>query len=186
MDNSANFSSSNLTIMKGIFDDVEDVDFKLYKTFQILDDGLIKVLLIGGYVILGATIFFSLTFMLGACGLMCYKYTCRNVVYCSCVLLWILAIIHFLFALFFSFTTPLAYYGCIYITDGFENPELYNENLDPIFKDSSFGDILAICTVPKNEDTLLKTFLDPEAYTSISSLKLISDGLSAFNATSYS
>ena len=125
-----------------------------------MDHGLLNVILIGSYVILGMTIFFSFTLLLGACGLLCYKYSCRNMVYCSCILLWILCLVHFIFALFFSFSTPLIYYGCIYLTEGFDEPALFEKNLEPIFDNSTIGNLLSQCLTPNNGDQLLQKFVD--------------------------
>lgn len=65
-------------------------------------------------------------------------------------------IAHFVLALFFSYSTPLIYYGCRYITDGFDDPALFKENLGHVFQASNIGSLISTCLTPNNGDAFLK------------------------------
>ena len=119
---------------------------------------------------------------MGACGLMCYQYSCRNLIYCSCIFLWFLALAHFILALFFSATTPLIYYGCSYATDSLDNPEIFKDYMEPVIRDSDLGEVISMCLKRGDGEDLLNFVADDPMAVQILSLKDLMHNLQHFNA----
>jgi hypothetical protein len=101
---------------------VENTQYNIGTTIDILDEGVLKTYSVFSYVSLGFTLFIVVITCIGITCFSCMNnQSCRNKIFVCCTFLWIVGILHFFLALIFTLLNPVVFHGCQYVREGVSN-----------------------------------------------------------------
>jgi len=128
-------------------------------------------------VTIGVTAFFGVFIGLGVLAIIgtilmtcCDKYSCRYLIYFTCVILFVLGLICFFLSVIFSILTPTIYFACDFLSTTISSPANFTTNIQPLLGASLTG-YVSVCLPGGTGD------ITSQAGADVSSINGLSDAL---------
>lgn len=139
-------NNSTLAKYAQLTDYVETMDKNTDNKLQEVQDKYILPLSIVIYAMAGVVLGFSVVLILSAlCICCCKKFTCRRLVYLSCVVLTLMGILCFLVSLLMSAATAGSHYGCHYVEGSLQTRAEFEYRFKPVFNNDVLTKMVAQC-----------------------------------------